>query len=368
MNTEFLNVFFNREKVAGPDTEVTKTFAARCHCGNVQFTVTLPAASLPLNGYICSCTMCRYTHGTLGSFHTALPQGVAPEWTNGNINLAIYKTQGSGRGGHGQRWFCPTCGAHNGHYEPWAMQWIVDISLFDETFWNMAGFGFPKSPGDGGLLSWLGSRKLNQASFDSDSPPEYHLETGANGEERLRAECLCGGVSLTIPRPSDAMKQDKHIGRFVAPGKSRKWKAFLDFGQEIRSLTSAHFMPWVVIPRVVLEPKVPPNLAIGTIKTYQVSDKITKGFCGRCGATVFLRHGDGRGSGCNESEVLNIAMGILRAPEGAKAENWFSWRAAEPTQAEDPTNFDVEFMGAVIEGQRKWLLEKYGELPDFDIL
>ncbi|KAI0380730.1 DUF636 domain protein [Hypomontagnella monticulosa] len=359
---DFLTIFYNREKVANTDPQETKTFVARCHCKNVCFTVTLPTASLPLNAYICSCTLCRYTHGTLGSFHTSLPQGVAPEWTNSNVNLSVYKTPGSGRGGHGQRWFCPTCGAHNGHYEAWAMQWIVDISLFDEVFWNITGFAFPKSPGDGGLLSWLGTRELIPISMDRDFPPEYHLEIGMDGEERLRAECLCGGVSFTIPRPSDAVVRDEHFSQHAALGNSRKWKAFLDFDRETRLLTSAHFMPWVRIPRAVFEPKVPPDLNIGTMKAYHASDKTTKGFCGRCGATIFLKQKGRRDSACSENEVLDIALGILRAPEGAKAENWVDWGAAEKTQAKSLTMYDAEFTGAVLEGHRKWVLEKGGEL------
>ncbi|KAI0135741.1 DUF636 domain protein [Daldinia grandis] len=370
LTLDLLVTFFNRDKVGTAETgEESRSFAARCHCGNVRYSVVLPASSLPLHAYICSCTLCRYSHGTLGSFHVSLTQGVAPEWTNGTVNLSVYKSQGSGPGGDGQRWFCPTCGTHNGHYEPWAMQWIIDVALFDEpSFWEMKGFAFPKSPGDGGLMSWLPSpvsKGLKILTMDRDLAPDNKLEIGEDGEERLRAECQCGGVSFTIARPSDVVRNDKFMTRFIAPGDPQKWKAYLDFDKETRRLSSAYFMPWALVPRISLEPEVPPNLLIGTMKTYKASEKITKGFCGRCGATVFLQHKDRSPS--EQSEVLGIAAGLLRAPEGAKAMNWFKWRAV-PKREIEGTEFDSEFVNAIVEGQREWEVEKYGEALDFEVI
>ncbi|KAI1104882.1 DUF636 domain protein [Jackrogersella minutella] len=367
-----LIIFYNRDKVAESDDpdQDTRTFGARCHCGNVEFNVTFPTSYLPLSAYICSCTLCRYSHGTFGSYHVSLPQGIAPEWTSSNFNMQVYKTPGSGAGGHGQRMFCPKCGAHNGHYEAWAGQWVVDISLFDApVFWCLKGFGFPKSSGDGGLLSWLpvvGGRRLTQVSLDHDFPPAYELEVGANGEERLRAECLCGGVRFTIPRPSDAVNEDDFMSEYVSPHDPFKWKAFLDFSRDSRLVSSAHGVPWILVPRAVLEPEVPPDLKIGTIKTYESSDNDTRGFCGTCGATIFLKCKNRSPS--ESTEVLNISMGILRAPEGAKAEDWVTWRAGKPYCAKEGIEYDPEFVGAIVEGQRSWSIEEYGEAPDFDIV
>ncbi|KAI1214615.1 DUF636 domain protein [Annulohypoxylon truncatum] len=371
-NLATLVVFYNRDKVAEPDEALdTETFAARCHCGNVNFTVTLPTSYLPLNAYICSCTICRYTHGTFGSYHISLPQGVAPEWTNGALNLAVYKTPGSGAGGHGQRFFCPRCGAHNGHYEAWAAQWVVEPSLFDApVFWHFRGIGFPRSAGDGGgLLSWLpevGGRKLTQASLEHDYEPDHEPEVGPDGGDRLRAECKCGGVSFAIPRPSDKVKGDEYMGRYVSPVNPGKWKAFMDFCRDCRLVSSAHGVPWVLVPRAVLEPEVPSDLRFGTIKTYKSSEDVTRGFCGVCGATIFLKCK--ARSPTEETEVLNIAVGILRAPEGAKAEDWLTWRAGRPAWVDDAMEYDPEFIQAVVNGHREWAVEEYGEALDFEVM
>lgn len=184
---------FNRDKVMIPGDSKTQSFTGLRHCLNVRFTVTLPKSILPLNAYICACTNCRLTHGTFGSFHVTLPLGFGPEWSNGKINYSVYKTPG----GNGQRLFCPTCGAHSGHYEPWINQWVLAASLFDESFWTFTNYAFPKSSRDGGMLSWIpkiSGKELALVSPEDDKPAEYKLETGADGGERLRAECHCGGV------------------------------------------------------------------------------------------------------------------------------------------------------------------------------
>ncbi|KAI1801407.1 DUF636 domain protein [Daldinia bambusicola] len=369
LSSDQLVAFFNRDMTATAEPgEESRTFTARCHCGNIEYSILLPVSTLPLNGYICSCTLCRYSHGSFGSFHVSLTQGVAPEWTNGHINMSVYKTKGSGPGGHGQRWFCPTCGAHNGHYEPWAMQWIADSSLFDERFWEIKGLGFPKSPGDGGLISWLPERvgkAMKILTMDRDCPPNDKIEVGEDGGERLRVECQCGGVSFTIKRPSDMVRNDEFMSRFVAPEDSSKWKAYLDFDKDIRRLSSVFFMPWALVPRISLEPKVPSDLLIGTMKTYKASDKIAKGFCGRCGAVMFLKNKDRCPS--EQREVLNIAVGNFRAPEGAKATNWVRWRTISE-KVKEQARFDSRFINDIIEGQKAWAVKEYGKELDFAIV
>lgn len=208
---------------------------------------------------------------------------------------------------------------------------------------------------------------LASVGAERDGPPDDDaLEVGLDGEERLRAACACGGVSFALPRPGDAVRAHPYTRQYVSPADPRKWKAFVDFSRDCRLLTSAHCVPWVLVPRVVLEPAVPPDLRFGTMKVYRSSEKVTRGFCGRCGATVFIKTKDR--SPNEESEVLNIAMGILRAPEGAKAENWVTWRAGKPAWVDDGRKFDPEFVDAVVEGQRKWAMDKYGEALDFDVI
>ncbi|KAK7746598.1 hypothetical protein SLS62_009319 [Diatrype stigma] len=374
---EPLMPLFNRDKVGNPVGEEEKqTFAARCHCSNVQFAITLPKSMLPLNAYVCGCYHCRVTHGAFGSFHITLPPGLGPEWTAGRINYSVYKTKG---GNGGQRFFCPTCGAHSGHYEPLINQWVVDVALFDSSapFWTYTHFAFPQSARDGGLLSWIPEiapgRPLLPFSPPNDQAQEYELVKAGSGEERLRAECHCGGVSFTVGRPTEAMRGDAHLGRYVSPADPAKWKALLDFCRDCRKATGVPCNAWALVPRAAIEPADAADLrALGTMKTYASSGASTRGFCGACGATVFTRHRARVAS--EESEqltVLNVAVGILRAPEGAKAENWLTWRTGEPAFAgpeDDARTFDPQFVEAVVEGHRKWGVEKYGDVVNFPVV
>ncbi len=365
---EHLVPIFNRDKVPIPGDHETQTFAARCHCKNIQFSITLAKSILPLSAYICGCGNCRLTHGTFGSFHITLPPGLGPEWTDGKINLSVYRTPG----GKGQRFFCPICGAHNGHYEPWINQWVLDASLFDEKFWDLTHFSFPHSAGDGGMLSWIpkiAGKELIQLTTRDDETPEYELETGEDGEERLRAQCHCGGVSFTISRPTKTVLEDEYMKTYVSPKDPKKWKALLDFCRDCRLLSSAHVVPWMLVPRGVIEPNMPTDLRIGTMKTYASSELNTRGFCSVCGATVAIQHKNRAPT--DQSMVLNIAMGILRTPEGVKAENWVTWRTARPAfvgPEDSSRKFDPEFVEAVVEGHRRWGIETYGEAVNFPVI
>ncbi|KAI2608159.1 DUF636 domain protein [Hypoxylon fragiforme] len=383
--------FYNRDKVIPPEPQEKQTFHARCHCGNVEFDLTIPTAILPLNAYICSCSSCRYTRGALCSLHVALPQTISPEWTNGRINVSVHKSPGSGAGGHGQRLFCPTCGVRVGLFEPRMAQWVVSTSLFRDTtagplFWSVTCFGFYKSPRDGGLLSWLpdgvGGKPLHLGTVPYDFPPDEALSIRPDGTEWLCVACFCGGVAFEIPRPAEAVRGDPHMARCVAPplekdndedkgeGKGKwKWKAYMDFGGDSWALSGAQGMPWVQVPRAVLSPAVPTTLEFGTVKTYKVSSTLTTGFCEYCGARVFLRdEEEGKKEADKGTEVLNVALGLLRAPEGAKAEDWVVWRAGRPEGVEEGKRFDGEFVDAMAEGMRRWGLDRYGEALEFDIV
>ncbi|KAI2613007.1 uncharacterized protein GGS25DRAFT_478106 [Hypoxylon fragiforme] len=68
----------------------------------------------------------------------------------------------------------------------------------------------------------------------------------------------------------------------------------------------------------------PTTLEFGTVKTYKVSSTLTTGFCEHCGARVFLCNEEKEKEKENadkETKVLNVALGLLKAPKGAKAED-----------------------------------------------
>ncbi|KAK8096850.1 uncharacterized protein PG998_005074 [Apiospora kogelbergensis] len=375
-----LSKAFNHDKVAPAGPHDTKQFAARCHCGAVRFSVSLPVASLPLRGYMCHCSICRYTHGTYARNGVVLPPGVALGWANGSMskNLTGYTVPGH----FTLRQFCSACGTTIGSVGP-SGQWAIMVSLFDEKFWQFRAHNFPKSVPDGGLLEWLfkpdaigtGMQQEKKEGLiwfspeDKDFSVPAERKSGKDGTERLRVECCCGGVSFTIPRPSQAIIDDAYMGNYVSPSEPlRKWKAFLDLCRDCGRLSGASVVPWMLVPRVVIEPPLPADLqgSFGTLKTYQSSEPNTRGFCGVCGATVFLatKHREPT----EAQAIVNVAMGLLRAPEGVKAEDWVTWRTGKPAWTEDAKVYDEEFTVSLVEGHRRWGLEKYGEAPAFDVI
>ncbi|KAK7993745.1 hypothetical protein PG989_007126 [Apiospora arundinis] len=382
-----LSKAYNRDKAAPPGPHETKQFAARCHCRAIQFSIHLPVASLPLRAYICHCSICRYTQGTFARTGVILPLGIAPDWTDDSMtkNLTTYMVPGHLT----PRQFCSTCGTTIGGVGPTG-QWTMAVPLFDEKFWVFGGHGFPKSAPGGGLLDWVLEPDATAATLqekyiwfspeDKDFPTSAQPEFAADGTERLRAECCCGGVSFTVPRPSQAVVDDPYMGGYVVPSlpapndptttttAKKKWKALLDLCRDCGRLSGASVVPWMLVPRVVVEPALPPDLqgAFGTLKTYKSSEPNTRGFCGVCGASVFIA--TKRREPTAGQAIVNVAMGLLRAPEGVRAEDWVVWRAGAPAWAEDAKGWDEEFTVALVEGHRRWGMEKYGEAPEFFVI
>lgn len=60
------------------------------------------------------------------------------------------------------------------------------------------------------------------------------------------------------------------------------------------------------------------NLTPTLLKAYESSPGVIRNFCGTCGATVFW-HDKWR------PEIIDVSVGLLDAPEGARAEDWLEW-------------------------------------------
>lgn len=188
-------------------------------------------------------------------------------------------------------------------------------------------------------------------------------EFSADGGERLRAECHCGGVSFAIPRPTDGKcKGVEGLESYVSPVEEGKWTAVLDLCDDCRLVDGTHVQGWIYVPLEVLEPKVGADLKIGTVKTYQSSEGVLRGFCGTCGATVFFKEENRK-----YKEFVDVAVGLLRAPEGVLAERWVTWRTGRMAYYDSGEKYDAVFAKSLREGHEEWGRQKYGKNPDWDI-
>lgn len=354
------------------DANDTKTLEAKCFCGSVHMSFDIPVSSLPLSVYLCHCSLCRYSTGAPCIVHAQLAVGLRPKYLgeSSEDKMTSYISEGADCSYD----FCSTCGCHIGGVSLGRDQWTVATSIFadhgPENF-VITSHIFSKSAKGGGISSMLthmGDREMKSWNPPDDDPKakvvESKAEVGKDGEDRLRAQCKCGGVSFTIRRPTQAVFDDKFMSKFVSPRDKKKWMALYDICNDCRLVTGTHVIGWTFVPLALCEPKIATTLRIGTAKTYSSSEGVLRSFCGVCGATVFYLSTPRQPS--EEQAVVDIATGILRAPEGAMAENWFTWRT-RPAFAASGIGYDKDFGEALDEGMKVWAMENYGEELNMEV-
>ncbi|KAM5355409.1 hypothetical protein ACJ41O_002055 [Fusarium nematophilum] len=349
----------------------TKTLEAKCFCGSVHFTVDVPTSSLPFLTHLCHCSLCRYGSGAPAIFHTHFPVGVVPKFVepSSEKNMTSYLI-----GKKYATWnFCSTCGCHIASIGVEKGNWVPATSIFinGPEYFHVGKHIHTKSAKDGGIADAL--THTGGQGFIVQNPPantararvvESRPEVGEDGEERLRVECECKGVSFTIPRPSQEVMDDEYMSQFVSRRDKSKWHGLLDVCDDCRLVNGTHVVGWTFIPLSVCEPPIKDDLLIGTAKTFKSSDQVLRSFCGTCGATVFYSHSDRRPS--DRQHIVDLATGLLRAPEGVMAENWLTWRA-RLAWLESGKRYDKGFAEALQEGMNKWVLDKYGVVEDYSI-
>ena len=269
-----------------------------------------------------------------------------------------------------ERCFCRNCGCHIGDLAREEDQdghrgWIVATSIFDrhdeETFQIRKLTMRTSSPG-GGLYTWLPS--INGRELEvRDTPPVTSPfaisedlpkpEVDEDGNERLRAECHCGGVSFTIPRPTvPAIANDPFFQEYISKRDPSKWMGVLDSCDDCRVVTGTHVIAWAFVPSALLSPPLPQDLRLGTMETYVSSPGVLRGFCGVCGATII--YACDKRTPTAAQRIVDVAVGLLRAPEGVLAEEWLCWRAEKIAYGESGRRYDPGFYEALETNFGNW--------------
>jgi hypothetical protein len=219
---------------------------------------------------------------------------------------------------------------------------------------------FTNSSADGGLsalFSHIDGRKLEivnpqeitSISATKDDRGDIRTDKAGPGSasEELLAECHCGGVSFTISRPQEEFITSAKSQGWLHPSDTNKWLALLDLCDDCRLVDGTNIMAWTFVPVDHISPHPSANLRIGSSKRYRSSKDVLRTFCGTCGATVFY-------SCASRPGIVDVAVGILRAPEGTMAENWLIWRAGRVGAVDDGLKYDPAFSRALIEGMARW--------------
>lgn len=238
---------------------------------------------------------------------------------------------------------------------------------------TFAGHIWASSPADGGFVSWLPSlngKPLRIWSKDSDVSEELSADAlmSANAgsktpSDSVLAECDCGGVSFSISRPNEKSTQanpdlinpnspratdNAHREAWWLRANGTRYKASNCFCRSCRLATGFDVVQWAFIPaaNLSLPDGQPFKLMFGTMQSYHSSHCVTRTWCGICGATVFFSD-DKR-----PERIIDIAVGLLKASSGARAEELVEWEISKVSYEEDALNKDL--VESLKGGLRTW--------------
>lgn len=315
---------------------------------------------------MCHCSVCRLVHGAPCCFHVPLDQGIKPEFIAPSSidNLTTYEHPTA----LSTRYFCSTCGCHIGDRGHDDDGWVISNSIFDSNkheqgIWELFAHCFASSTADGGLstlISEIDGRQLKmvdpESSADSKLADKQPMQTS---DKELLAQCHCGGVSFTISRPSEEFIASPASQGWLHPTDKSKWLACWDLCDDCRLVTGTHVIGWMFVPLDHISPPPPADFMIGSSKAYRSGEGVLRTFCKTCGATVSYS--------CSERpQIVDVAVGILRAPEGVMAENWALWRSGRLAWPQSGLDYHEGFARALIEGTKQWGRER-GHPEDFPI-
>ncbi|KPM41034.1 hypothetical protein AK830_g5541 [Neonectria ditissima] len=325
----------------------TTTLQAAWLCGSVSQQVKLKTEDGSESLSLCHCDTCRHTSGLLC---TSYYPTTAPDLS---ASLNAYCPTGTST-----RYFCATCGCHlfqarqiDGKSLEWgaATGAVTCISTPSSSPGHYASHQHVSDTGDGGLSVWM---KDWTGHFEAETAKISASPSIESANPFLEASCSCGNVAFHITRPNndsrrprrnfpDLMFPDKTTDEHIKqnPGDEKWW--IRDNGNKYLTGTcacrSCHLISgfevqtWAFIPSAniffhVLQQggakSIVPldfvTLPSGILTSYSSSPNVRREFCGTCGATVFWHEE-------YPDDVIDVSVGLLRAPGGARAENWLEW-------------------------------------------
>jgi hypothetical protein len=354
-----------------------KELMVSCSCGTATHTFAVPLSSLPLPSHLCNCDISRRISGSLLTSYINITHSL--EAPKPDIsNLTAYDSSDILR-----RWFCSTCGTHmyleyhsDGHFEAATGTLQVDKSDRIVQFESMMWIG---DTGDGGaseFITHMESKKLlrfvGEAGQSEEIPLGWSSDpltktihrqvSGSDGDSEseksnaVHAHCHCRGVEFWITPPSHPSSASLGATQTSSPfpdlthphytknpqaynpgnvhwwtPNSTHWLAGTCMCPSCRAASGFDITFWAFIPtsHIFLDanctvpfPSSVLNTYWGTIKTHVSSPGVTRSFCSACGANVFW-HGDEETFG--RKGLVDVAVGLLDAKSGSKAEEMLEW-------------------------------------------
>ncbi|OTA95411.1 hypothetical protein M434DRAFT_69408 [Hypoxylon sp. CO27-5] len=379
-----------------------------CHCGAAKQTVVLrppepQATPGPIDIDLCHCHACRHSSGLLCVSYAPIQ---TPRSLSG---LRIYPSESAQSSSRTTltRYFCDTCGCHVFQRKQTSPNKPVEAGdAEEELLLRNARHVYTADTKDGGLSPFINVDSVEElGELERHGHEEPHVSSSQTrdeeGKDVLQAHCYCKNVRFRISRP-DASSRLPHSGfpdlmipfktsprEIITNPQNEKWwlcphgdpnpTKYLAGTCACRScrLTSGfEIQTWAFVPRTnifFLPPNSPSStssaspassdaipldfatLPPGILQSYQSSPGVLREFCPRCGATVFW-HDRWR------PDLIDVSLGLLDAPEGARAQRWLEWWYGRVSFEEDADNerfgevasWARNLVGNLARGLKRW--------------
>lgn len=276
---------------------------------------------------------------------------------------------------------------HDGHFEAATGTLQVDDTEGLLEYHSCMWIGDTK---DGGASEWLDSisgrtlKKWAQEAGDGEERPSNHGDSAPNrstpATKPIYAHCHCKGVEFWVEPPNATSETARsafpdlmvpfHLGSNASANHSNTtWWLRDDNTRFLAGTCACHscrrasgffitFWAFVPTANIYLDSGLtgtfPQNVIEhehgywGSIKAYHSSDGVTRSFCGRCGATVLWDGGIEKG----RDGLVDVAVGLLDAESGARAEELLSWWTERVSFEEFAVNKSL--VKALQEGLGSW--------------
>jgi hypothetical protein len=265
-------------------------------------------------------------------------------------------------------------------------RWSLSTGLLDRTegVLKWTGCKWVEDTLDGGISVWLnaitdadGSKRplqrwlLQDSKERGESVPADALrkytppkQDGA-GEEKLKAQCHCGGVKFYITKPNASSKSvyspfpDLMFPHYSGANKNpsnetwflqdndTKYMAGTCTCKSCRLASGFEIQPWAFVPKcnIFQDDGRQMEYDMGTLRRYDSSPGIFREFCSVCGATVFWH--------CEERPgLVDVSVGLIDPAEGARVEGWLDWWTKRVSFGEMAVSRSL--VGALEEGLKEW--------------
>ena len=385
----------------------TLTLSIHCHCRTSTHTFTLPTSLLPLPSNLCNCDISRRISGSLLTSYVPITHRTPsnPQPAKPNLeSLICYSSSGILN-----RWFCATCGTHmyleylsSGDF--WAATGTLDSSIREESevgdeqeLIKYDSCMWIEDTLDGGasdFIQKISGRQLarwkQEAVCSEKVAFPWPLKTLASSsrtnpaaaatKKPIYAHCHCRGVEFWITSPSDKSREPTttqsawpdlliphHESKNKSPNSTSHAWWLPNQGQRYlagtctctscRQVSGFDITFWAFIPTcdmfldsALTQPLPSSSVAeFGSMKLYPSSPGVTRSFCSVCGANIFWQGSEEKHG---RKGLLDVAVGLLDAPSGARAEEILAWWPGRVSFKEEAGN--KALVRGLEDGLKEW--------------